>query len=156
LPKPIEETKCLFVDTVDKLKIMIDHIELQSELAIDLEHHSYRSYQGFTCLMQISSRTEDFLIDTIALRDALNTLNNVFTNPNIVKIFHGADSDIEWLQKDFGLYVVNMFDTHQAARELNLPAFSLAYLLKSYCDIDANKQFQLADWRIRPLPWKNI
>ncbi|CAF4286236.1 unnamed protein product, partial [Adineta steineri] len=60
LPKPIEETKCLFVDTVDKLKIMIDHIELQSELAIDLEHHSYRSYQGFTCLMQISSRTEDF------------------------------------------------------------------------------------------------
>lgn len=42
-----------------------------------------------------------------------------------------------------------MFDTHQAARELNLPAFSLAYLLKSYCDIDANKQFQLADWRIR-------
>ena len=42
-----------------------------------------------------------------------------------------------------------MFDTHQAGRELNLPAFSLAYLLKSYCDIDANKQFQLADWRIR-------
>jgi len=42
-----------------------------------------------------------------------------------------------------------MFDTHQAARELNLTAFSLAYLLKSYCDIDANKQFQLADWRIR-------
>jgi len=66
-----------------------------------------------------------------------------------IKVFHGADSDIEWLQKDCGIYVVNMFDTHQAARELNLPAFSLAYLLKSYCDIDANKQFQLADWRIR-------
>jgi hypothetical protein len=36
--------------------------------------------------MQISSRTEDFLIDTIALRDELNILNNVFTNPNIVKV----------------------------------------------------------------------
>ncbi|CAF1671665.1 unnamed protein product, partial [Rotaria sordida] len=152
LSKSLDETKYLFVDTPDKLKKMIDHIENQSELAIDLEHHSYRSYQGFTCLMQISSRTEDFLIDTIVLRDELNILNNIFTNPNIVKVFHGADSDIEWLQKDFGLYIVNMFDTHQAARELNLPAFSLAYLLKSYCDIDANKQFQLADWRIRPLP----
>ncbi|CAF0798614.1 unnamed protein product [Rotaria sp. Silwood1] len=152
VPKSLDETKYLFVDTPDKLKTMIDHIEIQSELAIDLEHHSYRSYQGFTCLMQISSRTEDFLIDTITLRDELNILNNIFTNPNIVKVFHGADSDIEWLQKDFGLYIVNMFDTHQAARELNLPAFSLAYLLKSYCDIDANKQFQLADWRIRPLP----
>jgi exosome complex exonuclease RRP6 len=151
-PKPVDATKYLYVDTPDKLQTMMNHIELQSELAIDLEHHSFRSYQGFTCLMQISSRTEDFLIDTLALRDELNILNNIFTNPNIVKVFHGADSDIEWLQKDFGVYVVNMFDTHQAARELNLPAFSLAYLLKSYCDIDANKQFQLADWRIRPLP----
>ncbi|CAF1590533.1 unnamed protein product [Adineta ricciae] len=151
-PQPIEETKYLFVDTPDTLKIMMDHIEQQTELAIDLEHHSYRSYQGFTCLLQISSRTEDFLVDTLALRDELHILNNVFTNPNVLKVFHGADSDIEWLQKDFGVYVVNMFDTHQAARELNFQSFSLAYLLKFYCEIDANKQFQLADWRIRPLP----
>ena len=117
--------------------------------------------------MQISSRTEDFLIDTLALRDDLTVLNNVFTNPNIVKVilttweterrtgypfakvFHGADWDVEWLQKDFGLYIVNMFDTHQAGKELNLPVLSLAYLLKQFCHIDANKQFQLADWRIR-------
>ena len=37
IPKSIEETKCLFVDTTDKLKTLMDHIELQSELAIDLE-----------------------------------------------------------------------------------------------------------------------
>ena len=42
-----------------------------------------------------------------------------------------------------------MFDTHQAAKELNFPTLSLAYLLKTYCNVDANKQFQLADWRIR-------
>jgi exosome complex exonuclease RRP6 len=66
-----------------------------------------------------------------------------------VKIFHGADWDIEWLQKDFGLYVVNMFDTHQAAKLLNMSSLSLAYLLKYYCQRDANKQYQLADWRIR-------
>jgi hypothetical protein len=29
--------KYLYVDTPDKLKTMVDHIELQSELAIDLE-----------------------------------------------------------------------------------------------------------------------
>ncbi len=80
----------------------MDHIEIQLELAVDLEvyfyriiskyfislfqHHSYRSYQGFTCLMQISSRTEDFLIDTLTLRDELFILNNVFTNPKVVKV----------------------------------------------------------------------
>lgn len=42
-----------------------------------------------------------------------------------------------------------MFDTHQAVKELNFPTLSLAYLLKTYCNIDASKQFQLADWRLR-------
>lgn len=64
-------------------------------------------------------------------------------------MFHGADSDIEWLQRDFGIYVVNMFDTGQAARVLNMARFSLRHLLHVYCQVEANKQFQLADWRIR-------
>jgi len=57
--------------------------------------------------------------------------------------------DIGWLQRDFGIYVVNMFDTGQAARVLNFEKYSLAYLLKKFCDVTANKQYQLADWRIR-------
>ena len=57
--------------------------------------------------------------------------------------------DIEWLQRDLGIYVVNMFDTGQASRVLNFPKFSLAYLLQYYCKVEADKQFQLADWRIR-------
>lgn len=36
-PKTVEETKCLYVDDLDKLKILMDHIEMQQELAIDLE-----------------------------------------------------------------------------------------------------------------------
>lgn len=67
----------------------------------------------------------------------------------ILQVFHGADSDIEWLQRDLGLYVVNMFDTGQAARVLNFPRLSLAHLLAHYCQVNADKQFQLADWRIR-------
>jgi exosome complex exonuclease RRP6 len=66
-----------------------------------------------------------------------------------MQVFHGADWDIEWLQKDFGLYVVNMFDTHQAAKLLNFSSLSLAFLLKHFCQRDVNKQYQLADWRIR-------
>lgn len=99
--------------------------------------------------MQISTRSKDYIIDTLPLRDELCLLNEVFTKPSITKIFHGADSDVEWLQKDFSLYLVNMFDTHQAAKRLGLARLSLAFLLKNYCDIDADKTFQLADWRMR-------
>ena len=30
-----------------------------------------------------------------------------------LQILHGSDQDILWLQRDLGLYVVNMFDTGQ-------------------------------------------
>ena len=62
---------------------------------------------------------------------------------------HGADMDIQWLQRDFGIYVVNLFDTGQASRVLGLPRYSLAFLLQYCCDVQAEKQYQLADWRIR-------
>ncbi|XP_065061459.1 exosome complex component 10-like [Rhopilema esculentum] len=150
--KGIEKTSLTVIDDVEKLNGLLEKLKAVKEVAIDLEHHSYRSFMGFCCLMQISTREEDFIVDTIVLREDLQVLNEVFTNPGILKVMHGADQDIEWLQRDFGLYIVNMFDTGQAARILQLARFSLAFLLKEYCDIAADKQYQLADWRLRPLP----
>lgn len=50
------------------------------------QHHSYRSFQGFTCLLQISTREKDYVVDTLLLRHKLYVLNEVFTHPNIVKV----------------------------------------------------------------------
>jgi exosome complex exonuclease RRP6 len=91
------------------------------------------------------------VIDTIKIREHVHLLNRVFTNERILKVFHGANEDITWLQKDFSVYVVNLFDTYQAAKFLMLKAKGLAFLLSKYCDIKANKLYQLADWRRRPL-----
>lgn len=86
------------------------------------------------------------------LRSELHSLNEVFANPNVVKVLHGAESDIIWLQRDFGLYLVNLFDTFHASQELGrLTGHSLASLLKEYTTFMPEKKYQLADWRIRPL-----
>ncbi|XP_055967013.1 exosome component 10-like [Sorex fumeus] len=150
--KPLQDTACHLVTSLDQLVQLNTTLLACWEFAVDLEHHFYRSFLGLTCLMQISTRTEDFIIDTLELRSDMHLLNESFTDSAIVKVFHGANSDIEWLQKDFGLYVVNMFDTQQAARLLRLGRHSLDHLLKRYCNVQANKQYQLADWRVRPLP----
>ncbi|CAG2237093.1 EXOSC10 [Mytilus edulis] len=141
-PKPLAETECMIVTNLEELKDLCNTLMTQEEIAIDLEHHSYRSFQGLTCLMQISTRTNDYIIDTLELRNELHLLN----------VLHGADMDIGWLQRDLGLYIINMFDTGQAARVLNMARHSLAHLLQVYCQVEADKQYQLADWRIRPLP----
>lgn len=64
--------------------------------------------------------------------------------------------DVQWLQRDFGIYLVNLFDTYQAAKLLGFAQLSLSFLLRHYCQINADKQYQLADWRIRPLPQEMI
>ncbi|KAJ3328860.1 Exosome component 10 [Blyttiomyces sp. JEL0837] len=147
----LDDSPFTWVDSEDKLNEMVDILCRQKEVAVDLENHDFRSFQGFCCLIQISTRTQDFVIDALALRAHLHLLNKCFTDPNIVKVFHGAEMDIVWLQRDFGVYVVNLFDTYHASHALEMESHGLAFLMKYYCDVETNKKYQLADWRIRPL-----
>lgn len=152
--RPIDGFPYTWVNTKAQLQLLSDKLNRQLEFAVDLEQHAYRSYQGFVCLMQISTRDEDFLVDTLVLRSEMQLLNESFTNPNIIKVFHGSDNDILWLQRDFGLYVVNLFDTGQASRVLCYPKVSLAALFERFCNFfpKDKKRLQLSDWRIRPIP----
>ena len=132
---------------------MLAELKQAKEIAIDLEHHDMHSYIGLVCLMQISTRDKDWIVDTLRpWREELQILNQVFADPNILKVFHGSNMDMIWLQRDLGLYVVGLFDTFHACCALNFPRRGLAYLLERFVNFHAEKKYQLADWRIRPLP----
>ncbi|KAH8584027.1 RRPp PMC2 like exosome exoribonuclease subunit [Cryptosporidium sp. chipmunk genotype I] len=165
---PLSNTPLTFIKEPGDLRRMIDDILNSMEshyskskmneesspflLAIDVEHHSNQSYKGFVSLIQLSTRTHDYIIDPFNLFNEIRMLNDLTANPRILKVLHGSDYDIIWLQRDFSVYIVNMFDTGQAARILNTPGgFSLKNLLSIYCSLDIDKRFQLADWRERPL-----
>ena len=150
---PFESTTATFVDTLDGVKEMLKELKGAKEIAIDLEHHDVHSYHGLVSLMQISTRAKDWVVDTLKpWREELQMLNEVFADPNILKVFHGATMDIIWLQRDLGLYVVNLFDTFHAASALGFPKKSLKYLLHEIVNFEADKTYQMADWRTRPLP----
>ena len=150
---PFESTTATFVDTEEALDEMLQELKKAKEIAIDLEHHDQRSYIGIVCLMQISTRDRDWIVDTLVpWRRKLQVLNEVFADPTIVKIMHGAHMDMIWLQRDLGLYVVGLFDTHHASRALGYTGGSYAFLLQKFTGVQAQKQYQTADWRIRPLP----
>ncbi|KAG9454009.1 hypothetical protein H6P81_006913 [Aristolochia fimbriata] len=140
-----------WVTTRSQLEELALVLAKEQVFAVDTEQHSLRSFLGFTALMQISTQNEDYLLDTIALHDDMNILRSGFADPSICKVFHGADNDVLWLQRDFHIYVVNLFDTAKACDVLLKPYRSLAYLLETYCGITANKMLQREDWRQRPL-----
>jgi exosome complex exonuclease RRP6 len=148
-----EGTTATFVDTLDGVKKMLEELKQAKEIAIDLEHHDVHSYHGLVSLMQISTRNKDWVVDTLKpWREELQMLNEVFADPKILKVLHGSTMDIIWLQRDLGLYVVGMFDTFHAASALGYPKRSLKFLLKKFVDFEADKRYQMADWRVRPLP----
>lgn len=149
---PLEASPLHFVDTLEDLRKMVEVLLLVKEIAVDLEHHDFYSFLGFTCLMQISTRQEDYIVDCLKLREELReALPPVFLNSEILKVFHGAKEDIRWLQKDFGLYVLNFFDTGVALKALHMP-YSLSFAVDHFCHVKLEKKYQTADWRIRPLP----
>lgn len=150
--------RCPFawVRTAAELDALKAHLaeDRVKEIAVDLEHHNKHSYLGIVCLMQVSTRYGDWIVDTLSdeVREHAEVLNEVFTDPAKILVLHGADHDILWLQRDLGVYVTCLFDTYHATNVLPFSVHSLAFLLQRYTEFEADKRFQLADWRIRPLP----
>lgn len=85
-PVPLEDNDVTWVDNMSIFLSMLEELKQATEIAVDLEHHDYRSYHGLVCLMQISTRNQDWIIDTLELREELIALNQVFTDPNIIKV----------------------------------------------------------------------
>lgn len=70
---------------------MLDELKQAKEVAIDLEHHDEHSYIGLVSLMQISTRQKDWVVDTLKpWRQDLQVLNEVFVDPNILKVCHAS------------------------------------------------------------------
>lgn len=84
---PFASTQATFVEDFDGVLEMLEELKTAKEIAIDLEHHDTHSYVGIVSLMQISTRDRDWIIDTLKpWRRKLSVLNEVFADPNIVKV----------------------------------------------------------------------
>lgn len=147
---PFTQPECEIITKAERLSEVAAILSRQTELAVDLEMDSLHHYQEKVCLIQVSTRSESWLIDPLALKD-LSPLAAPLGNPHILVVMHGADYDIRSLHRDFGIEVQNLFDTMLASRFLGIKEFGLAALLKARFGIELNKKYQKADWSKRPL-----
>jgi ribonuclease D len=131
-----------------------------SELGFDLEFYNPSKHFQVTCLLQLTSNLgKDYVIDTLApgVWDNIHLLQPLFGDSNVVKIGHGISGDVQSLHRDFGIFVVNVFDTYEASKVMNLPKKGLAYLCEYFgihnSDdyIELKRMYQSCDWRHRPL-----
>ena len=141
----------MWVAKSTSFQTMIYRLKREPALAVDTESNSLYAYHEQVCLIQISTPSTDYLIDPLALA-GLSALGPLLADPQVLKVFHGAEYDLITLYRDFGFTVANLFDTMWASRILGWPAHGLADLLQAKFGVTVDKRYQRANWAIRPLP----
>jgi ribonuclease D len=140
-----------YIDNNTALHNLVTNLENESLVAIDTESNSLYAYRERVCLIQLSTRTADYIIDPLRIED-MQPLGGVLADRKIEKIFHSAEYDVMTIKRDFGFQINNLFDTQLAARILGRPLFGLGDLLEAYIGIQPDKRHQRDDWGERPLP----
>lgn len=124
-------------------------------LGIDCEMDAMYAYRTSLCLVQLGWGEGDgrgeALVDAMEPLD-WSILQPVLADDGVVKILHGGENDIGLMSAHWGLRFENIFDTSAAAQVVGRERVGLAALLKEHFGVEASKQHQRADWRVRPLP----
>jgi ribonuclease D len=140
-----------YIETQTRLEAVARGLDGAGLLAVDTEAAGYHRYRDDVCLLQLSTRSETFVVDTLAV-DGLEPLRDLLADPVTEVILHDADYDLRLLDRDYTLRVEGLFDTKVAARFLGETAFGLQALLERFLDVRLAKKYQRADWARRPLP----
>ncbi|HEX6558632.1 MAG TPA: HRDC domain-containing protein [Longimicrobiales bacterium] len=140
-----------YIQTEKELEQLGRRLGSAALIAADTEAAGYHRYSDRVCLLQISTRDDTFVIDTLAV-DHLNGLREVFARHETEVVFHDADYDLRLLSRDFDMEVAHLFDTKIAAQFIGERAFGLGSLVEKFVGIKLEKKHQRADWAQRPLP----
>jgi ribonuclease D len=140
-----------YISTSKQLRSLAASLATEPLLALDTESNSLYAYREQVCLVQISTRSADYIVDPLAVDD-MSALAPLMANPAIEKVFHAAEYDLMTMKRDFGYTFANLFDTMVAARICGYKNIGLGSLLDALLSIKLDKSHQRDDWGQRPLP----
>jgi len=141
-----------YIDHPRKLLAMVDSLRREPLLAFDTESNSLHAYTERVCLIQISSRSADYIVDPLQLPD-LSLLGELLADPRIETVFHASEYDLMCLKRDYHFEITNLFDTMVAARICGIRQIGLQNLAQTYLGVELDKTHQRDNWGKRPLPF---
>ena len=141
------------IETRADLDALAHDLLAEKVIAVDTEADSFYHYFDKTCLVQIGTRRQIYLVDPLALGGPaeLAALGPIFASPEIRKIFHAAEYDLFVLRRDCSFRFANLFDTMISAQILGYSSVGLSSLTQQHFDVNLPKDEQRSDWSTRPL-----
>ncbi len=141
-----------YVADPDALQRITNDILRSPFVSVDTESNGFFRYPERVCLVQMATDTGCYLVDPLAV-DTAELLARILHDPSIKKILHSGDNDIRTLDREWGLTIVNLYDTSVGARFLGLEKLGLGNVAEEVIGLKLakDKRLQRADWGLRPL-----
>lgn len=140
----------VYIDHDNDFRRLVDQLSKEPLIAVDTESNSLYAYRERVCLVQLSTRSADYILDPLRIAD-MSPLGSLLADPTIEKVFHAAEYDLICMKRDYGFKLVNLFDTMVVARIIGHKLIGLNRLLAEYFGVEADKSHQRDDWGVRPL-----
>jgi ribonuclease D len=135
------------------LAALADDVAGESVVALDTESNSFHVYRERVCLLQLSTRRGDYVVDPMAVD--VRPLGAVLASGREL-VLHGADYDVRCLKREYGWSLPRIFDTMAAARRLGSAELGLSALVHAHFGVRLSKEHQRSDWGRRPLSGEQV
>lgn len=120
-------------------------------IAVDTEFVRTRTLYPQLGLIQMYDGKQLVLVDPLTIDD-FSSLEELLTNPNVVKILHSCSEDLETFWHAFKVMPSPVFDSQFAASIVGMgPALGYAKLVENMLNITVDKGESRTDWLARPL-----
>ncbi len=145
------------ITSTTELEKFCTSLAYEKFVTVDTEFMREKTYYPLLCLIQIAGEKHSAIIDPLAPGIDLKSLNVLFSNPAVLKVFHACRQDIEIFYQAFGTIPAPVFDTQVAAMVCGYgEAASYESLTNKILGIAVDKSSRFTDWSRRPLSEKQL
>jgi ribonuclease D len=149
-------TNTPYIDTEQGLRDLVDRMRGAEAIAVDTEFMRERTYWAKLCLVQVGDGEHAAAVDPFAIED-LSPLFELLDDPDIVKVFHSGEQDLEIFWRLSGRVPAPVFDTQVAAALASFPLQAgYGLLVKELLGVELDKTSSYTDWARRPLSERQI
>ena len=153
MPTQPPRLKPFLVADAPALQALAEALAREPAVALDTESNSFHVHRERVCLLQISTREADWVVDPFAVD--VRPLGPVLAAAPAL-VLHGADYDVRCLKREYGFVLPALFDTMAAARRLGRAGLGLSALVEEQFGVRLSKDFQRSDWGRRPLTVEQV
>lgn len=140
------------ISRTSELAETVSRLKSEEFVTVDTEFMREKTYWPELCLVQIAGEREVVLIDALAPDLDLTPLVDLFSDENVLKVFHAARQDLEIFLHLFDCLPKPLFDTQVAAMVAGY-GDQVGYdnLVGALTGAAIDKSHRFTDWSVRPL-----